>query len=68
MATLDSFLDHIWKKVGAECREQTRKALSLLERLDAEDRAKFLAALCWANWCRGRNDYAAGKETFWDMG
>jgi hypothetical protein len=67
MTTDESFLEYVWQRVGANCREHSRSALSLLDRLDPEDRPKFLAAICWANWCRGRNDYAEGKEKFWDM-
>jgi hypothetical protein len=67
MTTDESFLEYVWQRVGAKCREHSRSALSLLERLDPEDRPKFLAAICWANWCRGRNDHAEGKEKFWEM-
>jgi len=67
MATLESFIEHIWKKVGPACREQVRESLEMIERVDPEDRPKLLASFYWANWCRGRNDQVAGNETFWDL-
>ena len=67
MVTDECFLEYLWQRVGAKCREHSRSALSLLQRPDPVDRPKFLAALSWASWCRGRNDYVDGKQKFWDM-
>jgi hypothetical protein len=60
-----SFLDYIWQKLGAEARERAREVDRLLERLALEDRPKFLAALFWPSWCRGRNDHSEGKDRYW---
>ncbi|MCI4341956.1 MAG: hypothetical protein L3K11_06280 [Thermoplasmata archaeon] len=55
MATLDGFLDLIWReRLSAENRELVREALRLLDELEGEQRVKLLAAFFWANWCRGR--------------
>jgi hypothetical protein len=67
MARRESFFDHIWGKVGPACREHIRESLRRMERADPEDQVKILACFYWANWCRGRNDQASGKDRFWDM-
>jgi hypothetical protein len=64
MTTSETFLDYARQKIGAEGREHAREVYRFLERIAPEDRPKFLASLFWASWCRGRNDYAAGKDRF----
>jgi hypothetical protein len=67
MTTLESFVDHIWKQVGPACREHLRESWEIISRADPELQVKLLVCFYWANWCRGRNDQASGRDTFWEM-
>jgi hypothetical protein len=65
VASLEGFLDLIWtQEIGADSRELAREALRLTDRLEEEQRARLLAAFCWANWCRGRRHIHEVRERF----
>jgi hypothetical protein len=64
MTTQERLFDHVWQKIGPACREHGRESLRLIERADPEDRVKILACFCWANWCRGRDDFPSRKDRF----
>lgn len=64
MATDDSFVEYVWLRLGADCREHVRHYLDLINRFEFDDRPKVLACFFWANGLRGRKDYVEGREKF----
>jgi hypothetical protein len=68
MADLEGFADTIWKRIGAEGREQVRQSWEAMEKLDSELQLKVYACFLWATWRRGggRKILPDGRRDFWD--
>jgi hypothetical protein len=66
MADIESLADLIWKRIGAEGREQVSQSWVLIRDLDAELQPKVYACFLWATWSRGRGGLAKGRPDFWD--
>lgn len=57
----------VWKGVGAESRELSRKILLLRDQADSAERVKLLTAFLWTRWIRGYADHRNGVDRFWDF-
>jgi hypothetical protein len=66
MADLEGFADLIWKRIGAQGREQVRHAWELMAKLDPELQPKVYACFLWATWIRGKGGMPNGRPDFWD--
>ena len=66
MASLESFSELIWHRIGAEGREQVRQSWELIEKLDPELRPKVYACFLWATWSRGKRGMPDGRPDYWD--
>jgi hypothetical protein len=64
MVDLESFADLIWKRIGAEGREQVQQSWELVEKLDPELRPKVYACFLWATWARGKGGMPDGKPDY----
>ena len=69
MVTIESFAEHIWRKIGAEGREQVRQSWGIIGKLDPEIGLKVYACFLWATWLRGgaRSTLPDGKRDFFDQ-
>jgi len=66
MADLEGLADLIWKRIGAEGREQVWQSWELIEKHDPELQPKVYACFLWATWSRGRGGLPDGRPDHWD--
>jgi hypothetical protein len=67
MADLEGFADLIWKRIGAEGREQVGRSWKLMGELDPELQPKVYACFLWVTWLRGKGGLPTGRPDFWDQ-